>query len=193
MKITYDKYVSFINQVVENTIADGLEYKNFYLALMFALLFTDYEIVNENDKGNIDIVKEWESLGSIKFNSKEGKEISLTDFVCSQFYDTSVEIPININVYYNMVNVINSKLDNYYQAQVNITPLHTSLSILLDTITEYVTSMENKFNNADLTNIVPLLTDLTKDIKNMDKKAFSETLANRIHENNIVTGGKNDK
>ncbi|MDE6150170.1 MAG: hypothetical protein K2F81_08825 [Ruminococcus sp.] len=194
-KITYDKYVSFINGVVENTISDGIEYKNFYLALMFAIVFMDYKIVNIDKNGNIDIVKEWDNLDSIKFKCGND-QTSLTDFILSDYFSTIIELPIQVTVYSDMVRVINEKLDHYYTSQANITPLNTSFSILIDTITDFINNMKNQFKGVDMANLVPVMTDLTKNIKDIDKKAFAETLANRIHDENKntkVSGDTNDQ
>lgn len=194
-KITYDKYVSFINGVVENTISDGIEYKNFYLALMFAIVFMNYEIVNIDENGKIDIVKEWNNLNSIKFKCGN-VQTSLTDFIISDYFSTNIELPIQVTVYSDMVRVINEKLDHYYNSQANITPLNTSFSILIDTITDFINNMENQFKGVDMANLAPIMTDLTKNIKDIDKKAFAETLANRIHnenENTKVSGDTNDQ
>lgn len=189
-KITYDKYVSFINGVVENTISDGIEYKNFYLALMFAIVFMNYEIVNIDENGKIDIVKEWENLDSIKFKCGN-VQTSLTDFIISDYFSTNIELPIQVTVYSDMVRVINEKLDHYYNSQANITPLNTSFSILIDTITDFINNMENQFKGVDMANLAPIMTDLTKNIKDIDKKAFAETLANRIHNENKMSGDNN--
>lgn len=188
--ITYDKYVSFINGVVDNTISDGIEYKNFHLALMFAIVFMNYEIVNIDENGKIDIVKEWNNLNSIKFKCGN-VQTSLTDFIISDYFSTNIELPIKVTAYSDMVRVINQKLEHYYTSQSNITPLNTSLSILIDTITDFINNMENQFKGVDMANLAPIMTDLTKSIKDIDKKAFAETLANHIHNENKMSGDNN--
>ena len=54
--------------------------------------------------------------------------------------------------------------------------------------------MENQFKDVDMSTLVPIMTDLTKDIKNLDKNTFAETLANRIHDTNknIIMSGDNN-
>ena len=190
MSMNYGKYVAFINGVVDNTIEYGLEYENFYLALFFAKIFLDYKTVYESEDGVVDIYKEWDELSKLNLKvDKNGeiKEISLTDFVIlDELFDfcTLMEAPISIRQYGEMVSVIDKKLDNYYAQQANITPLNNSLSELVDVVTGYITNLENSFANVDMNSVIPVITELNKNIKNIDKKKLAKSLAVNAHKDN---------
>ena len=201
MSMNYGKYVAFINGVVDNTIEYGLEYENFYLALFFAKIFLDYKTVYESEDGVVDIYKEWDELSKLNLKvdkNGETKEISLTDFVIlDELFDfctlddniiihcyNKMEAPISIRQYDEMVSVIDKKLDNYYAQQANITPLNTSLSELVDVVTGYITNMENSFANVDMNSVIPVITELNKNIKNIDKKKLAKSLAVNAHKDN---------
>lgn len=190
MSMNYGKYVAFINGVVQNTIEYGLEYENFYLALFFAKIFLDYKTVYESEDGVVDIYKEWDELSKLNLKvDKNGeiKEISLTDFVIlDELFDfcTLMEAPISIRQYGEMASVIDKKLDNYYAQQANITPLNNSLSELVDVVTGYITNLENSFANVDMNSVIPVITELNKNIKNIDKKKLAKSLAVNAHKDN---------
>lgn len=187
--ISYDKYVQFVDSVVNNTIEDGEEFKTFYIALMFAIVFLDYEPMHIDEEGRIIISDEWAELSKIKFTNENKETFYLTGTIFNLFIDfcDNSDFPISKDVFFDMLDVINKKLDNYYRRQAHITPLTESVVTLVNVATDYIVSMENQFKDTDINKLVSSLDTVTNAIKNVDKEKVVKNVINKARSNTTKT------
>ena len=173
---TFIDYLTFINAVVEKTIENGVEYKNFYLTLTAANMFYGYEpIVDEN--GSFSINEVWNDLRHFNWIKDEnGKTI----YKGIDFYRVSTNdiLPIDYYIFEEMADAIADKIEEYN----NRDTVKESITNLINTISNFVDNMEKKYENVDIAEVGNKMENFAKAVKELDYKETARQLGQLAHE-----------
>ena len=165
-EINYDQNVAFINTVVQNTVqSGGYEYKRFWATLAFAMIFMNYKPTHfkKSEDGEKDVIlinEEWSEIRGID--------------VLNAGFDPAIVT--------EMYKIIDKKLDKIF----NKSDIEIAATNLMESITDFVNEMNEKFKNEDIKSQMEQLSALSAKLKDMDSKTISEFMAKFAHENNQV-------
>lgn len=150
--IKYDEYVTYINSVVNNTIRNGLEFKRFWQVLSYKMIFEKYQPKHILETGEVDIGAEWDEIAD------------------ADIYNGAVDT----ESMYEMIEVINKKLDVYYRRN----KFDDALSDLLNTASEFIKQMQDKFSKTDINSAIKDMKELNDTIKlyNLDSNTMAKVL-----------------
>lgn len=193
---TFVDYLTFINAVVEKTIENGIEYKNFYLALFAANMFYDYE-PETDESGNFNLNDVWNDLRHFKgIKDEDGNDIVEDENGIDIYFvfenldmiseadnaDAFVKkiIPIDFYIFKEMVDTINTKVDHWN----NRDTVKEAVTNLMNKISDYVDNMESKFDGVDIEETAKRVEKYADAIKNNDFKQTARELAKVIHAEN---------
>ena len=189
---TFIDYLTFINAVVDETIKNGVEYKQFYITLTAASMFYNYEPeVDENGSFNMNDV--WNDLHDFKDIKTEDnikvfpgglnlyKLFRNTIFLSSEQIDVlDAILPIDISIFEEMLDVIDEKIEMYK----NKDEIKESVTRLINSIAEFVDNTKDTFEGVDLKEITNKMDTFSKTMKENDFGIVANKLATIIHNEN---------
>lgn len=187
---TFIDYLTFINAVVEKTIENGIEYKNFYLTLTAANMFYGYEpIVDENGSFSInDVWNDLRHFNAIKDENGETiyKGIDFYRVIQNDLYhgegyntvSTNDILPIDYYIFEEMADAIADKIEEYN----NRDTVKESITNLINTISNFVDNMEKKYENVDIAEVGNKMENFAKAVKELDYKETARQLGQLAHE-----------
>ena len=181
-EFTYVDYLTFIKAVVDKTIEEGIEQKNFYIALFGANIFYGYE-PPEDEFGNSDKSVIWNELRNYDIKDESGKVLFknvdlykiLNDTGDSMFEEI---LPIPRYVYKEMVGLVEEKLWEYQNRDVT----KEAIANLLNKIGDFVDTLEEKYKNVDIQEVSEKFQSYADAIKQSDFKETAKQLAHVIHD-----------
>ena len=181
-EFTYVDYLTFIKAVVDKTIEEGIEQKNFYIALFGANIFYGYE-PPEDEFGNSDKRVIWNELRNYDIKDESGKVLFknvdlykiLNDTGDSMFEEI---LPIPRYVYKEMVGLVEEKLWEYQNRDVT----KEAIANLLNKIGDFVDTLEEKYKNVDIQEVSEKFQSYADAIKQSDFKETAKQLAHVIHD-----------
>ena len=181
-EFTYVDYLTFIKAVVDKTIEEGIEQKNFYIALFGANIFYGYE-PTEDELGNSDKSVIWNELRNFSIKGEDGefilKDIDLYMVLNDQYDDMLPEIlPIPKYIYSEMLETINDKIYDYQNRDVT----KEAIANLLNKIGSFVDTLEEKYKDVDIQEVSEKFQSYADAIKQSDFKETAKQLAHVIHE-----------
>ena len=181
-EFTYVDYLTFIKAVVDKTIEEGIEQKNFYIALFGANIFYGYE-PTEDEFGNSDKSVIWNELRNFSIKGEDGefilKDIDLYMVLNDQYDDMLPEIlPIPKYIYSEMLETINDKIYDYQNRDV----AKEAIANLVNKISGYVDTLEEKYKDVDIQEVSKKFQSYADAIKQSDFKETAKQLAHVIHE-----------
>jgi len=185
-------YLTFINAVVNETIKNGVEYKQFYITLTAASMFYSYEPeVDENGSFNINDV--WNDLHDFKDIKTEDnikvfpggldlyKLFRNTIFLSSEQINVlGAILPIDISIFEEMLDVIDEKIEMYK----NKDEIKESVTRLINSIAEFVDNTKDTFEGVDLKEITNKMDTFSKTMKENDFGVVANELATIVHNEN---------
>ena len=181
-EFTYVDYLTFIKAVVDKTIEEGIEQKNFYIALFGANIFYGYEPI-EDEFGNSDKSVIWNELRN--FDIKDDKDkiaFKGTDLykILNDTYDDMLPeiLPIPKYIYEEMLETINDKIYDYQNRDVT----KESIADLLNKIGDFVDTLEEKYKDVDIQEVSEKFQSYADAIKQSDFKETAKQLAHVIHD-----------
>lgn len=181
-EFTYVDYLTFIKAVVDKTIEEGIEQKNFYIALFGANIFYGYE-PPEDEFGNSDKSVIWNELRN--FDIKDDKDkiafkgADLYKILNDSYDDMLPEIlPIPKYIYEEMLETINDKIYDYQNRDV----AKEAIANLLNKIGDFVDTLEEKYKDVDIQEVSEKFQSYAEAIKQSDFKETAKQLAHVIHE-----------
>lgn len=180
-EFTYVDYLTFIKAVVDKTIEEGIEQKNFYIALFGANIFYGYE-PTEDEFGNSDKSVIWNELRNYDIKDESGKVIFknvdlykiLNDTGDSMFEEI---LPIPRYVYKEMVGLVEEKLWEYQNRDIT----KEAIANLLNKIGDFVDTLEEKYKDVDIQEVSEKFQSYADAIKQSDFKETAKQLAHVIH------------
>ena len=181
-EFTYVDYLTFIKAVVDKTIEEGIEQKNFYIALFGANIFYGYE-PPEDEFGNSDKSVIWNELRNYDIKDEGGKVLFknvdlykiLNDTGDSMFEEI---LPIPRYVYKEMVGLVEEKLWEYQNRDVT----KEAIANLLNKIGDFVDTLEEKYKDVDIQEVSEKFQSYADAIKQSDFKETAKQLAHVIHD-----------
>ena len=181
-EFTYVDYLTFIKAVVDKTIDEGIEQKNFYIALFGANIFYGYE-PPEDEFGNSDKSVIWNELRNYDIKDESGKVLFknvdlykiLNDTGDSMFEEI---LPIPRYVYKEMVGLVEEKLWEYQNRDVT----KEAIANLLNKIGDFVDTLEEKYKDVDIQEVSEKFQSYADAIKQSDFKETAKQLAHVIHD-----------
>lgn len=192
---TFIDYLTFINAVVEKTIENAIEYKNFYLTLTAANMFYGYEpTVDEN--GSFSMNEVWNDLRHFNGIKDENGETIFEgidlyrmlregayyfdDKLLSYNENVIIEdiLPIDYYIFKEMCDTITDKIDEYN----NHDTIKESITNLMNTISNFVDNMEKKYENVDIAEVGNKMENFAKTVKELDYKETARQLGYLAHE-----------
>ena len=181
-EFTYVDYLTFIKAVVDKTIEEGIEQKNFYIALFGANIFYGYE-PPEDEFGNSDKSVIWNELKNYDIKDESGKVLFknvdlykiLNDTGDSMFEEI---LPIPRYVYKEMVGLVEEKLWEYQNRDVT----KEAIANLLNKIGDFVDTLEEKYKDVDIQEVSEKFQSYADAIKQSDFKETAKQLAHVIHD-----------
>lgn len=181
-EFTYVDYLTFIKAVVDKTIEEGIEQKNFYIALFGANIFYGYE-PPEDEFGNSDKSVIWNELRNFSIKGEDGefilKDIDLYMVLNDQYDDMLPEIlPIPKYIYSEMLRTINDKIYGYQNRDVT----KEAIANLLNKIGGFVDTLEEKYKDVDIQEVSEKFQSYADAIKQSDFKETAKQLAHVIHD-----------
>lgn len=181
-EFTYVDYLTFIKAVVDKTIEEGIEQKNFYIALFGANIFYGYE-PPEDEFGNSDKSVIWNELRNFSIKGEDGefvlKDIDLYMVLNDQYDDMLPEIlPIPKYIYEEMLETINDKIYDYQNRDVT----KEAIANLLNKIGDFVDTLEEKYKDVDIQEVSEKFQSYADAIKQSDFKETAKQLAHVIHD-----------
>ena len=181
-EFTYVDYLTFIKAVVDKTIEEGIEQKNFYIALFGANIFYGYE-PTEDELGNSDKSVIWNELRN--FDIKDDKDkiafkgADLYKILNDTYDDMLKEIlPVPQYVYEEMLETINGKIFYYQNRDV----AKEAIASLVNKISDYVDTLEKKYKDVDIQEVSEKFQSYADAMKQNDFKETAKQLAHVIHE-----------
>ena len=181
-EFTYVDYLTFIKAVVDKTIEEGIEQKNFYIALFGANIFYGYE-PTEDELGNSDKSVIWNELRN--FDIKDDKDkiafkgADLYKILNDTYDDMLKEIlPIPQYVYEEMLETINGKIFYYQNRDV----AKEAIASLVNKIGDFVDTLEEKYKDVDIQEVSEKFQSYADAIKQSDFKETAKQLAHVIHD-----------
>ena len=181
-EFTYVDYLTFIKAVVDKTIEEGIEQKNFYIALFGANIFYGYE-PPEDEFGNSDKSVIWNELRN--FDIKDDKDkiafkgVDLYKILNDTYDDMLPEIlPISKYIYEEMLETINDKIYDYQNRDV----AKEAIANLLNKIGDFVDTLEEKYKDVDIQEVSEKFQSYADAIKQSDFKETAKQLAHVIHD-----------
>ena len=181
-EFTYVDYLTFIKAVVDKTIEEGIEQKNFYIALFGANIFYGYE-PTEDEFGNSDKSVIWNELRNFSIKGEDGelilKDIDLYMVLNDQYDDMLPEIlPIPNYIYSEMLETINDKIYDYQNRDV----AKEAITNLVNKISDFVDTLEEKYKDVDIQEVSEKFQSYADAIKQSDFKETAKQLAHVIHD-----------
>ena len=181
-EFTYVDYLTFIKAVVDKTIEEGIEQKNFYIALFGANMFYGYEPAEDED-GNSNKNDIWNDLRKFSINDDKGnpllKDIDLYRILNDSYEDMLDEVlPIPKYVYQEMIETINDKIYDYQNRDV----AKEAIANLVNKISNYVDTLEEKYKDVDIQEVSEKVQSYAEAIKQSDFKETAKQLAHVVHE-----------
>lgn len=181
-EFTYVDYLTFIKAVVDKTIEEGIEQKNFYIALFGANIFYGYE-PTEDEFGNSDKSVIWNELRNFDIKDDKGKNTfkgsDLYKILNDQYDDMLPEIlPIPKYIYEEMLETINDKIYDYQNRDVT----KEAIANLLNKIGGFVDTLEEKYKDVDIQEVSEKFQSYADAIKQSDFKETAKQLAHVIHD-----------
>lgn len=181
-EFTYVDYLTFIKAVVDKTIEEGIEQKNFYIALFGANIFYGYE-PTEDEFGNSDKSVIWNELRNFDIKDESGKVLFknvdlykiLNDAGDSMFEEI---LPIPRYVYQEMVGLVGEKLWDYQNRDIT----KEAIANLLNKIGDFVNTLEEKCKDVDIQEVSEKFQSYADAIKQSDFKETAKQLAHVIHD-----------
>lgn len=181
-EFTYVDYLTFIKAVVDKTIEEGIEQKNFYIALFGANIFYGYE-PPEDEFGNSDKSVIWNELRNFDIKDENGKVLFknvdlykiLNDTGDSMFEEI---LPIPRYVYKEMVGLVEEKLWEYQNRDTT----KEAIANLLNKIGDFVDTLEEKYKDVDIQEVSEKFQSYADAIKQSDFKETAKQLAHVIHD-----------
>lgn len=193
-EFTFVDYLTFITAVANKVIEHGEEYKRFYIALIAANMFFDYEPeTGENGEYNLNQV--WNDLR--KFNGIKDTEgnVVFADIdlyqICIDIYDIEDRLekilPMDFYIYQDMLAAIDDKLLEYK----NRDTVKEATTNLINKVSYYVDEVYDKFDDLDIKDTVSQLGSFAQTIEGLDKKAVISEIASKVHADkiNMSVGG----
>ena len=193
-EFTFVDYLTFITAVVNKVIEHGEEYKRFYIALIAANMFFDYEPeTDENGEYNLNQV--WNDLR--KFNGIKDTEgnVVFADIdlyqICIDIYDIEDRLekilPMDFYIYQDMLAAIDDKLLEYK----NRDTVKEATTNLINKVSYYVDEVYDKFDDLDIKDTVSQLGSFAQTIEGLDKKAVISEIVSKVHADkiNMSVGG----
>lgn len=185
-------YLTFINAVVDETIKNGVEYKQFYITLTAASMFYSYEPEVDED-GSFNMNDVWNYLHDFKDIKTEDnikifpgdldlyKLFRNTIFLSSEQIDVlDAILPIDISIFEEMLDVIDEKIEMYK----NKDETKESVTRLINSIVEFVDNTKDAFEGVDLKEITNKMDTFSKTMKENDFGVVANELATIIHNEN---------
>lgn len=181
-EFTYVDYLTFIKAVVDKTIEEGIEQKNFYIALFGANIFYGYE-PPEDEFGNSDKSVIWNALRNFDIKDDKGKiafkGADLYKILNDTYDDMLPEIlPISKYIYEEMLETINDKIYHYQNRDV----AKEAIANLLNKIGDFVDTLEEKYKDVDIQEVSEKFQSYADAIKQSDFKETAKQLAHVIHD-----------
>lgn len=181
-EFTYVDYLTFIKAVVDKTIEEGIEQKNFYIALFGANIFYGYE-PPEDEFGNSDKSVIWNDLRNFDIKDDKGKiAFKGADLykILNDTYDDMLKeiLPVPQYVYEEMLETINEKIFDYQNRDV----AKEAIASLVNKISDYVDTLEEKYKDVDIQEVSEKFQSYADAIKQSDFKETAKQLAHVIHE-----------
>ena len=181
-EFTYVDYLTFIKAVVDKTIEEGIEQKNFYIALFGANIFYGYE-PTEDELGNSDKSVIWNELRNYDIKDESGKVLFknvdlykiLNDTGDSMFEEI---LPIPRYVYKEMIGLVEEKLWEYQNRDTT----KEAIANLLNKIGDFVDTLEEKYKDVDIQEVSEKFQSYADAIKQSDFKETAKQLAHVIHD-----------
>lgn len=181
-EFTYVDYLTFIKAVVDKTIEEGIEQKNFYIALFGANIFYGYE-PPEDEFGNSDKNVIWNDLRNFDIKDDKGKiAFKGADLykILNDTYDDMLKeiLPVPQYVYEEMLETISGKIFYYQNRDV----AKEAIASLVNKISDYVDTLEEKYKDVDIQEVSEKFQSYADAIKQSDFKETAKQLAHVIHE-----------
>lgn len=185
---TYIDYLTFINVVVTKTIESGIEYRNFYSALMTANTFFGYEPKMDED-GNFNVNDVWAELRHFNGIKNNDGDTIFADFdlyraVANSYYDIDSQLdkilPIEPYIFDEIQEIITNKLDEHYRKD----PARDALANLFNSVADLVRSYEDKFKDVDINEATEQLSKLGDIINKKDFSEVASAIATTVHADN---------
>ena len=181
-EFTYVDYLTFIKAVVDKTIEEGIEQKNFYIALFGANIFYGYE-PPEDEFGNSDKSVIWNELRIFDVKDDKGKitfkGADLYKMLNDTYDDMLKEIlPIPQYIYEEMIETINDKIYDYQNRDV----AKEAIANLVNKFSSYVDTLEEKYKDVDIQEVSEKFQSYADAIKQSDFKETAKQLAHVIHD-----------
>lgn len=193
-EFTFVDYLTFITAVTNKVIENGEEYKRFYIALIAANMFFNYE-PETNENGDFNMNQVWNDLrafngikdadGNVVFANVDLYKICQPDYNEREILEKI--LPIDFYVYDDMLDAIDDKLYSY----TNRDTVKEAATNLINKVSNYVDEVSDKFNDLDIKEIVSQLASFSQTVEGIDKKAIISEIASKVHADkiNINVGG----
>ena len=181
-EFTYVDYLTFIKAVVDKTIEEGIEQKNFYIALFGANIFYGYE-PPEDEFGNSDKSVIWNELRNFDIKDDKGKiTFKGADLykILNDTYDDMLPEILSIPkyIYEEMLETINDKIYDYQNRDIT----KEAIANLLNKIGDFVDTLEEKYKDVDIQEVSEKFQSYADAIKQSDFKETAKQLAHVIHD-----------
>ena len=170
-EFTYVDYLTFIKAVVDKTIEEGIEQKNFYIALFGANIFYGYE-PPEDEFGNSDKSVIWNELRNYDIKDESGKVLFKNVDLYKILNDTGD------SMFEEILETINDKIYDYQNRDVT----KEAIANLLNKIGDFVDTLEEKYKNVDIQEVSEKFQSYADAIKQSDFKETAKQLAHVIHD-----------
>lgn len=178
-EFTFIDRLTFIDAVVNKTIADGYEYKNLYTALFLASIVYGYE-PNADENGEYDINEIWNDLKHFNIDGKEYDLYKMLAFDNGVFLFNCLEedlFPIPTYIIIEMLETINKRVEQYY----NHSKIEHDVSNLINAIVNLVNNYNDKYGDLDIPEIADKIGRYAQMINSKDMKEVASEIASIIH------------
>lgn len=178
-EFTFIDRLTFIDAVVNKTIADGYEYKNLYTAFYLASITYGYE-PNVDENGNFDINEMWNDLRHFNIDGKEYDLYKMLAFDNGVFLFDCLEedlFPIPTCIIIEMLETINKRVEQYY----NHSKIEHDVSNLINAIVNLVNNYNDKYGDLDIPEIADKIGRYAQMINGKDMTEVASELASIIH------------
>lgn len=187
-KFTFADYITFIDWVYTRVIVAGIEFKQFYLAVITAKMFFDYDVFEDNEvKTNdeqLDYSKAWELLNQFYiFDNVSIIELFSVDYNIYEYFDKCdknnlVYDNVSTEQFKNMIDVIDKKIDYYFNRDESTRELNQAFMGLIESIEGVIA----KLDKVDIENALEMLGGIKSTFDNLDEKTIAKTIAKHSFE-----------
>lgn len=187
-KFTFADYITFIDWVYTRVIVAGIEFKQFYLAVITAKMFFDYDVFEDNEvKTNdeqLDYSKAWELLNQFYiFDNVSIIELFSVDYNVYEYFDKCdknnlVYDNVSTEQFKNMIDVIDKKIDYYFNRDESTRELNQAFMGLIESIEGVIA----KLDKVDIENALEMLGGIKSTFDNLDEKTIAKTIAKHSFE-----------